>query len=713
MHSEAPTALLDLPIPHPPQALVGLLGSGKSSLLRERYAALLKKGVPAEKILAWVPHFAASGLWREAVAGFDFVHGETHIFTFRAWVRRELLMNWPLLESSGALPGAAPVAEPLCIGLAAAQEVMRDIIAQLAGNYPALDKCFSQPPQRVIQVLDAYARMVEHGLDPKEVVGRLNAGHWLGPNSEELHAFVGEAIANYRAFCLKHRVLDHALQLELYSRHLLPQARYRAQLAKEVEFLLVDNIEETLPVAQEVIAGLLTSCRGVVLVRDQNGGLRDYLGGDPVGADCLIEACEKRSMTLPISPLVTIAQRLADSIRQGLEAAAPIPVLGAPVRVHSPYTLRVEMFKALGSRLTQLLQAGVPEHEIVVIAPLIDPLLAWHLRQLLASLGRPLRVLSGSNRVIDHRSVRILVTLARGARPAWSKPSLDDDVAEVLEALLQLHPLEAARLQKLVYVMGAWLAPDKLSWPKNLAGRREAYEAIYEWVSEMQTKDLPLDRLFELAFSRLYAPRRLRALAPDGDVANGPVASPYRWGQDQALEILQIEQLINNAKQYRQLAALIAVPEGEIPLRFLRSIYAGELAEKPLIPRGSLPSAVTLYTAAKYAEEGPQASHQLWVDASAPQWHKSDVREFMNPRVLSRHWSGGLYRDDDDQADQAEKLARTLETLVLKCTGQIEVFCSDYGSDGAELGGELAYLMGELAPELAALPLTPLETLHG
>jgi hypothetical protein len=306
--------------------------------------------------------------------------------------------------------------------------------------------------------------------------------------------------------------------------------------------------------------------------------------------------------------------------------------------------------------------------------------------------------LSGSIRVIDHRPVRILVTLARLARPAWNAPPSEPDVAEALEALLDLHALEGPHLQKLVYdpAAGDLLAPDAPQWPKHLQGRQEAYAAVHQWVEEARKTNHPLDRLFEDGFAHLYAPRRLRALAPDPEVAGQPVDQPYAWRADEALEILQIDQLIQGARAYRKLAAAIGVPAEEVPKRFLKSIYAGELAERPLIPKGALPEAVTLYTASKYAEEGPPAKVQLWVDAAAPQWHKSDLRELMNPRVLSRHWEGGPYTDEHDQRHQAEKLARTLHTTVLKCTGRLEVFASDYGSDGSELGGELAYWLSEL-----------------
>src|SRR5690606_2360311 len=161
-------------LPHPPTALVGLAGTGKSSRLRDRYAALLNGGTPAERVLVWVANAAEAATWRQAIKGFDFHHGETHVVTFRAWVRRELTMNWPLVEASGLLPGAPKAPAPMMVGLTAAQQILKDVVELIAPRYEALDRCFTLPIHRLIQVLDTYARLVEHGLPVHEAAARLD-----------------------------------------------------------------------------------------------------------------------------------------------------------------------------------------------------------------------------------------------------------------------------------------------------------------------------------------------------------------------------------------------------------------------------------------------------------------------------------------------------------------------------------------------------------
>ncbi|MEB3284370.1 MAG: hypothetical protein VKN33_03685 [Candidatus Sericytochromatia bacterium] len=683
-------AVRDLGSAHTRMVLVGDLGAGKSAALREHYRQLLRAGLRSDRVLVWIANTAQAAAWKEAIKAYDFSHGATLVMTFRSWVRQELLTHWADVEASGLLPGPPPAPEPTFVGISAAQQLLRMVVTPMREQFPVLEDCRTPPMHQLIQILDTYARLVEHGISPLEAAARLDTGHHLSSHSPELHRFVGEAISQYRQFCLKHRVLDHNLQLELFQHTLWAHPAYRTRVREAVDVLMVDNLEESIPLAQAVVAHCGEGPSGLVLARDRNGGLREYLGGDVDGVDQLLLDLNLETRLLATqAPFSSMAAALSSLALAGFEAEPP-PALAAPgFRVHSARTLRVQMFEEVSHRLNALLDNGVRQGEIVVIAPVVDPLLVWHVRQTLAARGMDLRVLAGSNRVIDHRPVRILVTLCRLARPSWQAPPPSADVGEMLEVLLGIHPLEAIRLQQVGYPETVLLDPEPLKWPQNLLGLKEAYTSIYRWLVTATDTHHPLDRLLESAFAELYAPRCLRQMAPDG-----PDAIP--WRSDDVLGVLQMDQLIQGARQFRHLATRVGLNNDEIPKHFLRSIYAGELAERPLIPRGVLPEAVTLYTAAKYAEEGPCVPHQIWVDASSPQWHKSDVRELTNPRVLARHWPPRVYTEDDDQRHQADKLARTLQTLVLKSTRAIDVYASDYSSDGQELHGDLSEWLVEL-----------------
>ena len=119
-------------------------------------------------------------------------------------------------------------------------------------------------------------------------------------------------------------------------------------------------------------------------------------------------------------------------------------------------------------------------------------------------------------------------------------------------------------------------------------------------------------------------------------------------------------------------------------------------------------SAVTLATAAKYAEDGPPVAFQFWLDVGATTWWKGDARELTNPRVLSRRWAGGPYTPEQDEADQDAKLGRILWTNCLKVRRGMRWFASLVDAEGREQTGALPHVMDALAARVrAGLEVTP------
>lgn len=692
------------------RVLVGVAGSGRSTALLARYRALLEAGVPSDRVLVWLPNGRAVERWRLAIRSWPLATGALRVGTFRSFVRAELAANWLRVQPGWkaiAPEGAAFPPDPRWVGSRVAQQVMRQAAEERPDPGAEVESRGPLMGYDVMQWLDAYARAVEAGIDPLAIAARLEAAGGGSAEQRELHTTLQRNVLAYREACFSRGVFDHAAQLELFDRALLPDAAYRERLAGRFDHLLVDQAEELIPVAQRALFFLEERASSVVLARDLNGPLRAYLGADAGALDAAVlerrdrfqaalyerpaerEAGGQAAFGNALGRLVlaeTAAELGAD---EGL--APPSPVYAPAVHVEPPALLRLDMLDRAVALVSGALAAGVAPSGIVLVAPVVDPLLAWHGRSRLAELDVLVRVGSGSSRVLDHRSVRTLVTLARLARPAWGVPPRAQDVLEVLETLLDLHPLEAPVLAAAVYAEEGALAPaSALAANRHLARFEAPYGELVGWVEEARGSSLPLAELLASAFGALYAPSRLRHLAPDPEVARASVPSPYHWDLDAAFEVLQVEQLVAGAREHAEASRALGLDEAVASRRFLRSIFAGELAEKPLVPPGALPAAVTITTAAQYAMEGERAALQIWLDTTHPGWRKSDVRPAYNPRVLSGSWQPGQpYTHADDVRHQGEKLAATLHTIALKATGPVHLLASEYGPDGTELAFEL------------------------
>ena len=89
-------------------------------------------------------------------------------------------------------------------------------------------------------------------------------------------------------------MLDFSLTTELFDRYLLPQPSFQAFLTGRYRHLLVDNLEENVPVAQRLVSWLLPRCDSAVLLLDTLGGHRVFLGADALGAEQVAAQCQEQ-----------------------------------------------------------------------------------------------------------------------------------------------------------------------------------------------------------------------------------------------------------------------------------------------------------------------------------------------------------------------------------------------------------------------------------
>jgi hypothetical protein len=697
----AETPLTQLARRHGRVALVGLAGTGKTTRLLAHYRQLLQDGAPSESVLFFASA-STRGRWHDAVAAEPLgAAGAWQVQTFLGFVQRELLDWWLAIEASGQLP---PSARPEGKHQAHLLDLARVSLAQYlmarrthdARLIAEWDRRLHTPASlQVIHLLDSLGRAVEHELPLTDVGDRLRDG-WAG--SAEVGRCFGELqemLDTYRTWMLGNRVLDHALQLVIYRDHLWPMPAYQESLKARSRHLIVDDVEESYPLAQRVFETLAEQAETAVYARTTSGGLREYVGADAQGADDLIAGCFRHELPDTACGAPAELRALGRSLHLKLTGqAAPTVELGQRYVGRLAFGTRLAMLKAVAEDVRVLLETGTPPGEIALLAPSLDPFLIWQLRQEMARLGAPLDVLAGTNRLVDHRVVRLFLTLAKAAHPAWRVPPARHEWLELLEVMLGLDALALARLAPRL-LQDDWLAPIEalgdLDWP---ASARSAYMALGTWLNAaISVPPRPIDQFFRHAFSELWAPLAPRHLSPE------------RWleAELQAQEVDQVHQLVEAAEHFRRLVgALEDLDDMALGRRFLGYLLGGTLAERPFRRAGSGKSSITLATASKYAEDGAPVAFQFWLDVGSTSWWKSDLRELTNPRVLSRNYPGGPYTPEQAELDAEAKLGRILWTNCLKVRRGLRWYASLVDAEGREQTGALPHLMDALAARVHA-----------
>lgn len=756
----------------PSAYLAGMPREMLSNGIWERYVSLLSQGTPSDAVQVWLenatrtrwtsllkgeaePHIAPEARPLAHEAGLAFPTGQQRVQSPAAFLKEELRLYWPLVDAKlealgypSCRAGDEPCrySEPSFPAIDLSQYLMNRFTAHLRdGEIHAFSQAESPPHLLNIQLLDALARGVENGfgllapesappeaglapsdpgvslegLHPSQLIARRIARRLAeGAGSPSpLHDGVEAAIEAYVTGMLRHRLLDHGLQLELYASLLFPDPAYRTPLRTRLRHLLVERLDELPPRVQGIIQVLAAEGVSVyaTLQADTSrtgpirGGLRAYVGADPHAAWELIKGWEAQPVPAPLSQtqaqeaLAQLGAALHEGVLGGYQAA-PLALPDSVLHRFDSYAFE-DMLDAVAADLLERFEEGVARDEVAVVAPSIDAFLLWGLQHRLAGKGIPLYVFAGTNRLIQNRAVRILMTLAKLCHPEWELPPGRYEWIELLELETGLTPLQLGRLADQLAHENGLAHPDQLVLTGERVSdhARQKYRSLFDWIEgkRAQTPRPDLAAFVRLAFAERYATARLgRDRTPSEQEA---------WQR----EISQIGQLIELAENYRDLLERVGpapTPEGEPSVAgreswgwgFLRFLHAGTIAERPFFRREPHRVSITLASASQLAEKdmGNRARplrHLYLLDFGSPRWLKRDRKELTNARVLARSWPGGAYDVEQEERDASDKLAKTLWALCRLPCESLRVFGCMTDAEGREQAGELPWLLETIA----------------
>lgn len=663
------------PLAHPRVTYVGRDAAGLRRALQAHCRALLEAGEPSDAILV-LASSSARDEWHAAL-GEDRALRALRVMSPSRWIQRELALWWPLVEPRLG-PGTARE-EPLFAEIDLAQYLFVKATGAFRKASGCLDEARTLPYLQTIQMLDSLARAAEHGLDPTGI-GRRLASAAASPAEAALMLATQDCLDRYRDLLLRNRILDHGLQLWVYGEHLLPQEAYRAVLARQVAHLLAEDLDEQVPRVHAMVNAIGSQARTIAYAMHPpgtSGGLREYTGADPEGALELSATTEQ--VFLPGTPLFEPLGELlhASLVADAVSATCPSPLCERIV-LDLDLPDPAAMLDACVRHVRGCLAEGHSEGDVAIVAPVVDAMLIWGLRDRLAPV--PLYVSAGTNRLVDYRPVRMLLTVARLSHPGWGVETAPDDRLELLEVVTGLDPLTLSPLVRSALPFAHGLPASEEVAARGGAAAGERFRRFLDWLGHDRSA-LALPVFFREAFVGCWAPARPE---PAPDTPEHEV-----WQR----ELSQIGQLIETCEKFMAVVAPLSGIESPqaVSRQFLAFLYGGTIAERPFYKREPYARSIVLATAQYFAERGHPVKVQVWLDASSERWWKTDRRELTNGRVLSRRWPGGVYDDETDERDMDTKLARVLRALTAKVESRLVILGSQLDMEGREQAGRLPY----------------------
>lgn len=689
------------------QFLSGPFGAGKTTAALAHLQRLLRQErVRGDDILVLLPQRSLAAPYHAALHAANLPPGPTvRVTTFASLAQQAVELYWPLLAPTAGF--ADPSREPTFLTLETSQYHMAPLV-DAADEEGAFDGVRVERARVVSQVLDNLNKAALQGLSIDDAYARLELAAPLGEQrAARLNALrsARKISHEFRALCLRETLLDFSLQITLFNAHVLTNPWSRTHLFRTHRHLIYDNVEEDTYSAHRLVAAWLPQLESALLISDDDGGYRTFLGADPDGVAALRDRCDDvftMAGSYVMQPgAARLAHRVAaifDPAQRGAEVTPSLAAVeqAAPALVASAETFRFypQMVNWAADQIHRLVQEqGVAPGEIAVLAPFVSDALRFSLQSALERYHIALATHRPSRALQDEPAARTLLTLARLAHPFWGMaPAAPDVTLALTVAIDDLDPVRATLLSAIVYPprrrdneLGRFATLTEEARQRISYAAGERYDHLRAWLYAYRAEgsNLPLDQFF----ARLF----------------GEVLSQPGFGFHANRDAARIaSQLVESARKFRWALEGKATDAPEYDnVRFGRSYV--QLAESGALGALYLPGwrtpedAVFLAPAYTFLLRNRPVDVQFWLDIGSTGWWERLYQPLTHPFVLSARWPlTAAWTDRDEYVTRQETTRRLLLGLLRRTRRQVYLGASDYSESGYEQRGPLLGIANQL-----------------
>lgn len=727
----------------PNRYLVGHAGTGKTSQLTRRLVDLIEDGARPDRILALVAQRSQAQRFRAALASVKGnTRGEPTLTTLFGLAQQHVTLFFPIVAESAGF--AQPQREPVFINVESAQYFLNQIVEPRVAEFDDL-KLYR--PRLLSQILDSMNKAATSGFGLDELADRLAAA-WQGePRRIASYRAMQATALDFRAFCLQHSLLDFSLTMDVYARFLLASKSYQDYATARYRHVLADNIEEGAPALHDFLSLVLKTCDSAMLVEDDPGGYRLFLGADVASARGLRGLCELEEITerkeerevdgaeldvRRVKPTI-FAKALSNHLRQSSShpitlppthpvtqsSTDPTPNAQYPVTILESSKYWTGMVQRVADEIKTLVSEGVPANNIAVLAPYVEDVLRFELSERLKEAGIGVLALRPSRPLYDHPVARALVTLAKLAHPSWNALVSSTELSRALSVTIE--GLDVVRAQLIadastqITSRGLSQLDNQALWNRVGMRFREQYEMLRKWLirnqntkdrrqtnDEQQTSSVvarqsPLDLFWQQLFTDILSQPSFGLNADrDGATVCDKVirsARSFREVFDQAdispktipTHELQILGLSQKPDETAEI---------DIGLAYVTMLSEGILAAQ-YTPSASNESndGILLAPIYAYLTNDLRSRVQFWLDVQSTGWHERIYQPLTHPYVLARSWDGNAWTDEDEHRMSKEMLRRVVSGLAFRCDERIYLASSQLNIAGQEESGMLARVL--------------------
>jgi hypothetical protein len=662
--------------------ILGATGAGKTTALMRRYYDLVRQGARTDQVLVLTAGAAHTSFWRKNLQ--LEAHGPIEAHSFFGFIQRELNLHWAPVQA--AIPVLKHWVRPEFLNVEIAHHMMRGLVEKAEIEFSHLVKAM---PQRIaIQIASNLSTVAAaSGLSPGEMARRLQESDRQGQDRSRAYELVHTLLEEFREKCLEAGILDYGLSLYLFTGVLMQHPPYLEHIRRRYRFLLVDDLDETVPAEQDFLAAVSAQMEQAVFGFGTDGGHSSFMGADPASAMQRFGPGAEQVQLAGSHTCTPENFAFGEALKERINGRKPARRFTSVVEDHIVSDLRGELITQVVAKIVALVDRGIKPGEIAVLTPHVDKALEVTARQLLSARQPtvPVQNLSLSRRLVDEPYARAIITLAGLVHPHWKIPrDSAGSFSNAMQLLLRLDPVRASILGDTVWRSGDLPDLDEAGLRRRLGFERaEAYEFLRAWIHEARRKEWGTDEFAQAVVAQVMAPLIGETLRPG--------------------TLHACQQLLVSAHRFRQ--AMERFGEGAYGNEYIKMLTEGTVAAEPLEAYDPARDAVTLATPFAYLTARLTSQYQIWVDLSSDGWYPSDVKELANPHVLSRRWEeGSRWSDRLNNRYRQANAARTAQALARRCRGRIILAECGLTVWGQEQEGGLAEAFTDLIREKGVRP---------
>ncbi len=664
--------------------LQGEPGSGKTTAGLARLAFLLENGIPAEQILILLPQRTLARPYYDYLTQNSLPPGGLPtIVTLGGLSQRTIQLFWPAISAEVGF--GQPHNPPLFLTLETAQYYMAKVVEPFL-NQGYFEQLVIDRNRLYSQLLDNLNKAALVGFAHTTLSERLKQA-W---NGQPQHLIVfdqaQECLNAFRDFCLAHNLLDFSLQIELFNHYLWRSFLVRNYLQSQFRHLIYDNIEEDAPAAHDVIGEWLPVFDSALLIFDQHGGHRIFLGADPLSAASLADFCDEivefpPSLICPL-PVRQFQSAMVMAVQRQLKTEKLNPQIKTAF-THLPARFYPEMVDQVCQTINELIhQKAVAPGEIAVLAPFVSDSLRFSIVNRLEEYQIPARSHRPSRSLYDEPAARTLMTLAKLAHPHWDMPPNREEIRSMLvHCIAELDLVRADLLVQMGFSSKNQSFPLRPFEEIGVDGRERItyaaglrYSHLREWLLNY------IERGEEEELDDFYA-----FLFGEG------LSQPGYGFHDHLDDATVTARLIESIQKFRQVIEPARTQQTNFStgLEYLNMVRQGVISALYLTPAEE-ENAVLISPAYSFLISNRSVRFQFWLDCGNLGWWERLFQPLTHPYILSRNWqSGRLWTDVEEYETNQQSLMRIIRGLTYRCADHIFLCTSRINERGAEERGAL------------------------